>query len=166
MSRRLPAFWFSTTVLLAAAAVRADDLPPAPTATPAFAEDWSTGRIDPAKWYLPRKKWGDPQNHGVVPENVRIARDTTAGRERNVLICEAHGDQYDGPVVGQGGVKTRVGHSYGSQLHQPRSSQCGFGLTGRKLRGVGLPPIVQSQQHDWTDGGLLRCLFISQLQSP
>jgi len=109
MSRRLPAFWFSTTVLLAAAAVRADDLPPAPTATPAFAEDWSTGRIDPAKWYLPRKKWGDAQNHGVVPENVRIARDTAAGRERNVLICEAHGDQYDGPVVGQGGVKTRVG---------------------------------------------------------
>jgi len=73
-----------------------------------FSEDWSSGKIDPAKWYLLRKKWGDG-NHGVTPENVRIEKDAVAGRERDVLVCEAHGDQYDGPIVGQGGEKTRVG---------------------------------------------------------
>lgn len=82
-------------------------------ATPAearlvFTEDWSSGQIDPSKWYLLRKKWGDG-NHGVVPENVRIEQDTVEGRRRNVLVCEAHGDLYDGPVIGLGGAKTRVG---------------------------------------------------------
>lgn len=71
-------------------------------------EDCSTGRIDTDRWYTPRKKWGNG-NHGVTPENVGIARDTVAGREQNVLVLEAHGDQYDGPVVGYEGNKTRVG---------------------------------------------------------
>jgi hypothetical protein len=71
-------------------------------------EDWSGGTIAPDRWYIPRKKWGNG-NHGVVPENVRIARDAVAGRERNVLVCEAHGDKYDGPVVGHEGEKARVG---------------------------------------------------------
>ena len=74
----------------------------------AFTEDWADGKIHPDKWYLLRKRWGEG-NRGVVPENVRVARDTVAGTERNVLVCEAHGDQYDGPVIGEGSVKTRVG---------------------------------------------------------
>jgi hypothetical protein len=82
--------------------------PPPPAARLAFAEDWSGGKIDPAKWYLLRKRWGDG-NHGVVPENVRLARDVVAGKEQNVLVCEAHGDAYDGPVVGENGNKSRVG---------------------------------------------------------
>lgn len=89
------------------------DIGPAPGPVPQQArlvlvEDWSGGQIDPAKWYMPRKKWGGG-NNGVTRDNVRLARDTVEGREQNVLVCEAHGDQYDGPVVGFGGHKTRVG---------------------------------------------------------
>jgi hypothetical protein len=32
-----------------------------------------------------------------------------AGREQQVLVCTAHGDQYDGPVVGLWGKRERVG---------------------------------------------------------
>src|SRR5687767_13540120 len=101
-------------LLLAVVPALAADKPPgAPGATPpgarlAFEEDWSAGRVDPAKWYLLRKRWGEG-NNGVVPENVRVERDTIGGAERNVLVCEAHGDAYDGPVIGEGGRKSRVG---------------------------------------------------------
>lgn len=71
-------------------------------------EDWSTGKIDPARWYVLRKRWGRG-NHGVVPENVRIERDTVRGVGKHVLVCEAHGDHYDGDVVGLWGNKKRVG---------------------------------------------------------
>jgi hypothetical protein len=84
-------------------------LQPVPAAARlAFSDDWSSGRIDPAKWYVLRKRWGEG-NHGVVPENVKVVRDTVAGTEKNVLACEAHGDAYDGPVVGERGKKARVG---------------------------------------------------------
>lgn len=73
-----------------------------------LSEDWSSGKLEPQRWYTPRKKWGDG-NHGVVPENVSIRPDTVAGRTQNVLVCRAHGDQYQGPIVGLGGKKTRVG---------------------------------------------------------
>ena len=84
-------------------------VPPLPDgAWLAFVEDWSRGEIDPKKWYRLRKRWGEG-NHGVVPENVRIEPDLVAGEAKNVLVCEAHGDRYDGPVVGERGRKTRVG---------------------------------------------------------
>src|SRR5436190_15364380 len=75
------------------------DVPPLPPgATLVLDETWSS--IDPARWYRPRKRWGQG-NHGVIPENVRV--------EKGTLICEAHGDQYDGPLVGIDGEKARVG---------------------------------------------------------
>lgn len=74
----------------------------------AFEEDWSDGTLAPDRWYVLRKKWG-AGNHGVVPENVRIETDTVAGRRQHVLVCEAHGDQYDGPIIGIWGKKRRVG---------------------------------------------------------
>lgn len=84
-------------------------LPPLPKgAKLAFQEDWSSGKIDPARWYVPRKKWGQG-NNGVSPENVRIARDVVAGRDQPVLVCQANGDLYDGPVTGHDGQRTRVG---------------------------------------------------------
>src|SRR3712207_1765267 len=87
----------------------AADVPPLPAeARLAFEEDWAGGAIHPAKWYRLRKRWGEG-NHGVVPENVRIEPDTVGGKRKNVLVCEAHGDQYGGPVVGERGRKTRVG---------------------------------------------------------
>ncbi|MBI1371715.1 MAG: hypothetical protein GC159_03000 [Phycisphaera sp.] len=74
----------------------------------AFEEDWSSGKIDPAKWYVLRKKWGGG-NFGVVPENVSIKPDEVNGVTKNVVVCEAHGDKYDGPVVGMWGKRPRVG---------------------------------------------------------
>ena len=71
-------------------------------------EDWSAGRIDPGKWYALSKKWGQG-NNGVTPENVAIGRDRVNGVEQNVLVCEAHGDLYQGPVTGARGEKKRVG---------------------------------------------------------
>jgi len=79
-------------------------------------EDWSSGKIDGKRWYLPRKKWSNG-NSGVVPENVAIQRETVGGKERNVLVCTAHGDKYDGPVVGLHGKKTRVGGVIVSKDH-------------------------------------------------
>src|SRR6187402_506080 len=85
------------------------ELTPVPAgARLAFTEDWAKGKIDPEKWYVLRKRWGEG-NRGVVPENVQISRDVIAGSEQNVLVCEAHGDAYDGPVIGEHGGKTRVG---------------------------------------------------------
>ena len=96
-------------LLNALSAVAADEVPPLPEkARLALSEDWSSGTIDPATWYVPRKKWGHG-NNGVNPENVFVARDSAGGREKSVLICEAHGNQYDGKAAGYGGEKTRVG---------------------------------------------------------
>jgi len=92
-------------------AVTAQDskLPPLPSgAKLAFEEDWGSGKIDAKRWYVPRKKWGQG-NNGVSPENVRIERDVVAGKEKQVLVCQANGDLYDGPVVGYDGQRTRVG---------------------------------------------------------
>lgn len=72
-------------------------------------EDWSSGRIDPVRWYMPRRQWEDGGNNGVTPENVGVGQDVINGRQRNVLICQAHGDQYNGPVLGRSGKKVRVG---------------------------------------------------------
>ncbi|MCG6158284.1 glycoside hydrolase family 16 protein [Rubinisphaera margarita] len=78
------------------------------TRVPDFEEDWSSGQIDPQKWYLLRKKWGHG-NNGVVPENVRIEQDLVAGESQNVLVCEGHGDHYSGDVIGFQGRRERVG---------------------------------------------------------
>lgn len=100
----------SAPALATAPADRGRPVAPLPeTARLVLDEDWSSGTIDPARWYVPRRHWEDNGNNGVVPENVRIGRDVVNGREQNVLVCEAHGDRYDGPVVGRAGKKTRVG---------------------------------------------------------
>ncbi|MDY0166738.1 MAG: glycoside hydrolase family 16 protein [Thermoguttaceae bacterium] len=115
---RLRLILLGISMLLAARLVPAqDDVPPLPEgARLKLDEDWSCGAIDPARWYLPRKKWGDG-NHGVVPENVSIGTDTIDGRRRNVLTCIAHGDEYDGPVVGLWGKRTRVGGAIVSRAY-------------------------------------------------
>ena len=65
----------------------AQDIPELPAkAKLALEEDWSSGKIDPKKWYVLRKKWGQG-NHGVVPGNARIGQDTVYRRSRNVLVC-------------------------------------------------------------------------------
>lgn len=83
---------------------------------PVFVEDWASGSVDSNRWYALRKKWGRG-NHGVVPENVRVGEDRVGDQVRPVLICTAHGDRYDGPVVGKGKRKTRVGGVLVTQEH-------------------------------------------------
>lgn len=98
MKALLTLFTCFTAVLFA-------DLPPLPEqANLALQEDWSSGEIDPARWYTLRKQWGSG-NHGVVPENVSIVKEGDVF----VLQCKAHGDEYDGPITGQWNQKTRVG---------------------------------------------------------
>ncbi|MEZ0275721.1 MAG: hypothetical protein ACAH88_12515, partial [Roseimicrobium sp.] len=72
-------------------------------------ENWSSGSIDPSRWYLMRRHW-DGGNHGNVPENVCVEEETAAdGLKRFVLVCHAHGDQYNGPVRGLWNKPDRVG---------------------------------------------------------
>lgn len=110
--------WLPLMIVAAAmTSVSATDLPPLPPeAKLTLKEDWSSGQIDPEKWYVYRKKWGNG-NHGVVPENVTIRKDLVAGKEQSVLVCTAHGDQYDGDIIGWWGNKTRVGGVIVSQQY-------------------------------------------------
>lgn len=74
----------------------------------ALDEDWSQG-IDLKKWYVMRRHWGNG-HHGVVPENVRIEEERDAeSKVRKILMCEAHGERYDGPVKGLWNRGDRVG---------------------------------------------------------
>ncbi len=95
----------------------AEAIPQMPAGTKlVLAEDWSGGKIDPKRWYALRKQWGQG-NAGVVPENLAIVKDTVAGASKNVLRCTANGDQYDGQIVGQRGMKKRVGGVLVSKQH-------------------------------------------------
>src|SRR5262249_25112854 len=84
--------------------------PPLPEAAKlVMKEDWASGQIDPSRWYVMRRHWGNG-NHGVVPENVRVAEEKSdEGKNRHVLVCAAHGEAYDGPVTGLWGKRERVG---------------------------------------------------------
>lgn len=71
-------------------------------------EDWSQG-IGAQKWYVMRRHWGNG-HHGVVPDNVRVEQERDDdGKTRSVLVCEAHGERYDGPVKGLWNRGDRVG---------------------------------------------------------
>lgn len=107
----------AVAVFAGLAAPAAAEVPPLPEdARLVLDEDWSAGRIDSERWYALRKRWGRG-NNGVVPENVRIGRDIVGGTKKNVLVCEAHGDRYDGPVVGWQGQRSRVGGVLVSEEH-------------------------------------------------
>lgn len=71
-------------------------------------EDWSSGRIDPSKWYALHRRWGNG-NNGVVAQNVFIAQDMVGDKKQNVLVCRGHGDLYEGSIPGWKGGSTRVG---------------------------------------------------------
>lgn len=95
----------------------AEPIPDLPEkATLALDEDWSSGRIDPHRWYALRKQWGNG-NAGVVPENLAIVNDEVDGMRRKVLRCLAHGDRYEGPISGLWGKTARVGGVLVSKQH-------------------------------------------------
>ncbi|MEC8338177.1 MAG: glycoside hydrolase family 16 protein [Planctomycetota bacterium] len=56
--------------------------------------------LDPATWLVVDKAWGG-DNGGLAPENVEI--------ENGILLLHAHGDLYEGDVVGHNDRTTRVG---------------------------------------------------------
>ena len=80
----------------------------APKARLVLNEAWESGTIAPDKWYAPRSRWG-AGNHGVTRDNVRIEREVVNGRAQPVLVCQANGDLYQGPIIGFAGKRTRVG---------------------------------------------------------
>lgn len=83
--------------------------PPPASARLVLEEDWSGGAIDPQRWYVMRRHWGNG-HHGVVPENVRIAEERDEqGERRRVLICRAQGDLAEGPARGLWNRPQRVG---------------------------------------------------------
>lgn len=62
-------------------------------------DDFDAG-LDPETWLVVDKAWGG-DNGGLVPENVEI--------QDGVLLLHAHGDAYEGEVVGHNDRTTRVG---------------------------------------------------------
>ncbi|YCM42660.1 glycoside hydrolase family 16 protein [Verrucomicrobiaceae bacterium 227] len=96
-------------LLLLSATSSAEPIPPLKEgALLALDENWSNG-IDAEKWYVMRRHWGKG-HHGVVPENVKVVQESDGkGGTRSVLVCKAHGDQYEGPVRGQKNRGDRVG---------------------------------------------------------
>ena len=66
-----------------------------------FYDDFTSGAVDPTKWYAANKNWGGDidldglgqnYNGGVVPANLYV--------RNNILQCEAHGSLYEGNVIG------------------------------------------------------------------
>jgi len=150
------------TVVLAPAVCTGEDLAPLPTgAKLALEEDWSSGEIDEKKWYVYRKRWGNG-NHGVVPENVTIGQDLVDGKKQNVLICTAHGDQYDGDVIGWWGNKTRVGGVIVSHQHfasgrfemviKIGSQEKHAGGPADPMRPQGCIPALWTYSYRWVEG--------------
>lgn len=99
----------NATPTAAPGAPLASDIPALPAnAEEVLTETWSTGQVDLTRWYIPKKMWGQG-NNGVNPANVRVENDNVWGYIKPVLVCQANGDLYDGPITGYGGAKTRVG---------------------------------------------------------
>ncbi|MGB0992678.1 MAG: glycoside hydrolase family 16 protein [Akkermansiaceae bacterium] len=108
---------FFTAVIAVSNACEQNVIPSLPkSAKLALHEDWSSGKIDPSRWYRLRKQWGKG-NAGVVPENVSVVRDMVNGKGQSVLQCSANGDLYDGSVTGQWKKKARVGGVIVSKQH-------------------------------------------------
>ena len=73
---------------------------PTPEPTTEVLYDDFDGGLDPEKWLVVDKAWGG-DNGGLAPENVEL--------EDGLLLLHAHGDQYEGDVVGHNDRTTRVG---------------------------------------------------------
>ena len=66
----------------------------------AFYDDFSSGTVDPTKWYAANKNWGgkvdkwssEDYNGGVVPSNLFV--------KNGILQCVAHGNLYEGDILG------------------------------------------------------------------
>ncbi len=129
-----------------------------------FEEDWASENIDPEKWYVLQKRWGwGDLESGVVKKNVFLAQDTIDGKRKNVLICRGHGDEYQGPVIGWQGRKTRVG---GVIVSKPFFASGQFevvmkiGSTNRTATGpkdpthpIGMLPALWTYAYRWVSAG-------------
>lgn len=127
-----------------------------------FEENWSSGRINPDKWYALHKRWG-AGNNGAVRQNVFISQDTVDGEKKNVLVCRGHGDQYMGSVVGWEGNVTRVG---GVIVTKPFFASGKFevvmkigttdatpGGPADPMRPIGMVPAIWTYAYRWVGPG-------------
>ena len=73
---------------------------PIPAMTTDILFDDFNAPLDPQKWLVVDKAWGG-DNGGLVPENVEL--------KDGLLLLHAHGDEYNGDIVGHNQRKTRVG---------------------------------------------------------
>ncbi len=127
-----------------------------------FEEDWSTGRIDPDKWYALHKRWGNG-NYGVVRQNVFMAQDTVDGENKNVLVCRGHGDQYKGSVAGWKGNVTRVGGVIVSKpffasgryeiVMKIGATDAAPGGPKDSMRPIGMVPAIWTYAYRWVGPG-------------
>jgi len=85
----------------------------------AFCEDFSGNDINTERWWYGRKQWGPqaPFNHGVIPENVRVAD--------GIGYFAATGNNYTGNAVGV----RKVGGGYIQD--QPGSKTAGMIISDR-----------------------------------
>ncbi len=123
-------------------------------------EDWSSGTIDPEKWYTLHRKWSDG-NNGVVRKNVFIRKENVNGKLKNVLVCRGHGDHYHGDVVGYQGNRNRVGgvivskSFFASGLYEIvfkiGSKQKSENAPQNPMRPIGMVPAIWTYAYRWVD---------------
>jgi hypothetical protein len=72
---------------------------PPPAGEVLFFDDFDGPELDREKWVPGLHQWGN-NNNGVVPENITLGTLMDEGERITVLVTEAQGDLYTGPVKG------------------------------------------------------------------
>lgn len=80
-------------------AVLATAAPPAAADQVVFFDDFNGTTIDTTKWVPGLHQWGG-NNNGVVPENLSVRTVSDNGQNIGVLVAQANGTRYTGPVRG------------------------------------------------------------------
>jgi Glycosyl hydrolases family 16/Fibronectin type III domain len=94
--RRLASALSLAVAVLATVAVAA---PPAAADQVLLFDDFNGTSIDTTKWVPGLHQWGGA-NNGVVPENLSVQTVDDNGQSIGVLVAQANGNQYTGPVRG------------------------------------------------------------------
>ena len=116
---------------LAAGIVIVTQPDPSPAAADAgqvlFFDDFDGGGIDTTKWVPGLHQWGG-DNGGVVPENLAVDTVSDGGRRIGVLVAQANGNRYEGPV--RGVKSTDASYPVGDPRRYTRQA------TGKKTGGL------------------------------
>ncbi|GAA3245263.1 fibronectin type III domain-containing protein [Dactylosporangium siamense] len=99
LSRRLAGGLSLALVTTVAALVTGTAQPAAAADQVLLFDDFNGTTIDTAKWVPGLHQWGGA-NNGVVPENLSVQTVSDNGQSIGVLVAQANGTQYTGPVRG------------------------------------------------------------------